>query len=372
MKIGIDYSRGNVSQKTGTENYSYNITKELISCALQDELILYTKDGIKSDIKNTPKEKEKIINLPRLWTQLGLAAECLVNPPDVLFIPAHTMPVVRWPSLKTVVTIHDLGAEFLPQYHKFPQKLYLNKSTVYAVKNATKIIAVSEATKTDLIKKMHCDIEKITVIPEAYDNQVYKIITDNEKIENVFKKYNLPEQIILFVGTIQPRKNILRALKAFAIAKKEGKIPHTFVLVGKKGWLNEEIYEFPKKEGIEKYVRFLGFVPSEEVSLLLNKAEIFLFPSLFEGFGIPLLEAMACGCPVITSKSSSMPEVVGEAALLINPTDEIEISQVIINLLKNKNKQKELKEKGLKQVQKFSWANSAKKTYELLKTVGQK
>lgn len=177
MIIGFDASRAFVSEPTGTENYSLELLKSLLKIDRKNFYRIYVNPFNMSSRKEIPRQARndrgkrnyefKPIWWPRLWTQGGLAWECLINPPDVLFIPAHTLPIIRRPNLKTVVTIHDLGAEYLPQYHQFPQKYYLNWSTIYAVKNATRIIAVSQNTKKDLITKLQCDAQVIRVIYEG-------------------------------------------------------------------------------------------------------------------------------------------------------------------------------------------------------------
>lgn len=171
MVIGFDASRAFVEERTGTENYSYQLLKALLKIDRKNFYKIYVR-SLPQDEQLPKNATFTVISWPRLWTQGGLALDCLKNPPDVLFIPAHTMPVIRRSNLKTVVTIHDLGAEYLPEYHQFPQKHYLNWSTVYAVKHATRIIAVSESTKRDLLTKLHCDGKKINVIYEAYRDSV--------------------------------------------------------------------------------------------------------------------------------------------------------------------------------------------------------
>ena len=169
MHVAIDASRAFVEDPTGTERYSLRLIEALSKLDRKNRYTLYVRN-YQFPITNfqLPNNFQfKVIPLKRFWTQVGLALECLLNPPDVLFIPAHTLPIIRRPGLKTVVTIHDLGSEFLPQAHQFPQKLYLNWSTVYAVRHATHIIVVSQSTKKDLIKKLHCDTRKIKVIYEA-------------------------------------------------------------------------------------------------------------------------------------------------------------------------------------------------------------
>lgn len=170
MLIGIDASRAFTPQRTGTENYSLKLIDTLTKLDKKNNYTLYVRDTpLHRDLKLPKNFRVKVISLAYLWTQVGLAFECLFNPPDVLFVPAHTMPVIRRPALRTVVTIHDLGSEFLPQYHKFPQKIYLNWATNFAVKYATRLIAVSKHTKNDLVKKLGCDPKKIAVIYEAYN-----------------------------------------------------------------------------------------------------------------------------------------------------------------------------------------------------------
>lgn len=372
MLIGIDFSRATKSEKTGTENYSYHLTKELVSLDKHNKFRLYCKNTPDFPFLKNPSVQVKQIKLPRLWTQVGLALECLINPPDILFIPAHTMPVLRRPDLKTIVTIHDLGAEFLPQYHQFPQKLYLNSSTEYAVSHATHLIAVSDSTKKDLINTLHCDAEKISVIYESYDNSIFKRVEDQEKLQAVKNKYNLSGDFVLFVGTIQPRKNLERAIKAFAKAKTQNNLPHKFILVGKSGWLNEELYKLPEKLGLKNDIVFLGYVPNDDLPSLYSLATAFLFPSLFEGFGIPLLEAMACGCPVVTSDTSSMPEVVGDSALQIDPQKEEKITDALTDLLTDEEKRKFYIQKGLVRVKQFSWSKTASETQQLIEKVALK
>lgn len=173
MVIGFDASRAFVNEPTGTENYSLELLKSLLKIDRKNFYRIYVnpyRANLKSQMANLKLNgnfEVKPIWWPRLWTQGGLAWECLTNPPDVLFVPAHTLPAIRRPNLKTVVTIHDLGAEYLPQYHQFPQKYYLNWSTIYAVKNADRIIAVSQNTRKDLITKLQCDTEVIRVIYEG-------------------------------------------------------------------------------------------------------------------------------------------------------------------------------------------------------------
>src|SRR3989344_9258843 len=215
MKICIDASRIALEERTGTENYTDKLIEKIRELDRSNKYILYFNKTPKYFEISQQNVSTRVIPMTRLWTQFRLALECLVNPPDILFVPAHTIPVIRWPKLKTIVTVHDLGAEFLAQYHQFPQKLYLNWSTKFVAGNATHLIAVSEATKKDLIKRMKVDPGKITVVPEAVD-QSFFYERGSKEIMQVKKELGITKAYLLFVGTIQPRKNLLRLIEAFS------------------------------------------------------------------------------------------------------------------------------------------------------------
>lgn len=339
MLIGIDASRAFIKEKTGTENYSYNLIQKLIEIDRKNHYVLYTRENIP---------------WPRFWTQGGLALECLRHPPDLLFIPAHTMPVIRRPSLKVVVTIHGLEYQYLPQYYKFPQKLYLNKSTEYAVHNASHLIAVSQWTKSQLVEKLGAKPEKITV--------VYEGVSQGSAVPEEGLPY------ILFVGTIQPRKNLVRLIEAFSKLQARDQVLN-LIIAGKKGWMYENILAAPKKFGVGKRVKFLGYVSDEELASLYQNALFFVLPSLCEGFGLPVLEAMRLGCPVIASKAGALPEVVGDSGLLVDPYKVEEIAGAMKLMTKNSDLREALREKGFHQVRKFSWQKAARETIKVFEKV---
>ncbi|OGY25833.1 MAG: hypothetical protein A2134_00275 [Candidatus Woykebacteria bacterium RBG_16_39_9b] len=364
MYIGIDASRITAEEKTGTESYSFNLINALQIVDNKNKYTLYLNKPHKYFEPTAKNFTVKYIPFPRLWTQGRLALECLMNPPDVLFVPAHTIPVIRRPSLKTVVTIHDLGAEFLEQYHKFPQKLYLNWSTNYVAKYATHIIAVSESTKNDLIKMFALESSRISVVHEGV-NRRYFSRRGEGKVGQIKKKYGL-ENYLLFVGTIQPRKNLVNLIEAFSKIRLKD---IDLVLVGKPGWLYDEIYKAPKKFGVEDRVKFLGYVPINELPALYSGASGLALVSLYEGFGLPVLEAMAAGCPCLVSNQSSLPEVAGDAALTVDPDDENDIKRGIEELLEDQKTRQELIERGLNRVKKFTWEKAAEKTLAVLEKV---
>ena len=395
MIIGFDGSRAFATNKTGTENYSYQLLSYLAKIDHQNQYLVYLRPGTQGDALRGWPQNFKFITIPspRLWTQFGLAKQTFLDRDlDILFVPSHTLPLIRCPGLKTVVTVHDLGAEYLPQTHQIKQRLYLKFMTDYQIKSATHLIAVSQATKDDLIKKVGVPAEKISVVYEGYNEKLFRP-AKTDTLNTILKQFELkPQEYFLFVGTIQPRKNLERLIKAYsevfvgdgkwgaplsarnetrtsngAASRQDPQKQPKLVLAGSKGWLSEEIYVLPKKLGIETSVKFLGYVPDEKLPALYTGAKAFLFPSLFEGFGLPILEAFACKCPVLTSNISSMPEVAGDATLLINPYSEEEITQGIERLATDEKLRNRLVKEGQKQLKKFSWEKAASQTLEVLK-----
>ncbi|MBI2337847.1 glycosyltransferase family 4 protein [Candidatus Daviesbacteria bacterium] len=432
MVIGFDGSRVFEGNRTGTENYSYQLLKALAKIDNKNQYIVYVRPSdvilgstersrsatpgstdsgrapIKlglarlaeasakrarmTEAKNWPRNFAfKVIPWPRFWTQGGLAFQTFKDRLDVLFVPAHTLPLVRRPGLKTVVTVHDLGSEYLPSMHQVKQRVYLGLMQKFQLKTATKIIAVSKATKEDLVKRIGIDPEKVSVIYEGYDRSKFKIQNSKFKIDQTIKKYNLEYQkYFLFVGTVQPRKNLERLIKAFSViarsettkqssqVKSQIKIATLpsqtrvarndnveLVIAGSKGWMSDEIYALPKKLGIEEKVKFLGYVPEEDLPALYCGAIALTFPSLFEGFGLPILEAQACGCPVLTSNVSSMPEVAGKGAVYVNPYSVEEIAEGMKKVQSAKCKVQSVKA-GLENVKRFSWEKCAEETLKVL------
>lgn len=395
MIIGFDGSRAFVEKPTGTERYSFELLRALLQIDKKNRYIIYVRKGAVESVSAKSiigKGNCKLVEipLPRLWTQVGLAVRTWIDKLDLLFVPAHTLPILRKTGLSTVVTIHDLGYEYLPQYHQFPQKIYLNWSTEYAVKSASKIIAVSKATEVDLISKLHCDIDKIKVVYEGvrYTNRDsngglrdIKIYNDrigkNEK--EIFKKYAVKKPYILAVGTLQPRKNYIRLIEAFAKIKKFGEFEDLqLIICGKKGWKWEEILAAPEKYGVLGKVLFLGHVPDEYLVSLYQNAVSLAMPSFYEGFGLPVLEAMALGCPVVVSQTSSLSEVAGEAGILVNPDETDSIVSGIMKVLRaykenKKGKKDNLYEimikKGYSRAKEFTWERAARETLEVFNNI---
>ena len=364
MIIGYDGSKLGYVHKTGTENYATILLQNLLQIDQQNHYRVYLSQANGGSYLQQPNVEAKVINYPRLWTQMGLAKEVAVHQPDVLFIPAHTMPILHRPSLRCVVTIHDLGYEYLPQYHQFPHKLYLNRTTEFAARHATKLIAVSEFTKQDLIRKLGVPAERVSVVYEGVDLEANRRPSE-ERINQVKKKHNLARPYIVFVSTIQPRKNLVRLIEAFAqIANQFPQLD--LVLAGGKGWLSDDIYATPSQLKIENRVKFLGYIDESDKPALYSGAEITAFVSLFEGFGLPVLESMACGTPTVVANTSSLPEVAGDASILVNPTETADIAHGLKKVLSEPKLRQQLIDRGFVQAKKFNWQTAAEQTLQVL------
>ena len=229
-----------------------------------------------------------------------------------------------------------------------------------------KIIAISENTKNDLINLYRIAPERIKVIYVAAD-EVYRPMENPERTAHIRQKYTLPDRFILFVGVIEPRKNIVRLIKAYNQIK--GKIQQKLIIVGKKGWLYEDVFKTVDRLSLNQDVNFLGYVPKEDLAFLYTACDLFIYPSLYEGFGLPPLEAMACGAPVISSNTSSLPEVVGDAGILVTPTSTEELSAAMYKVLTDENLRNEMKLKGLERAKLFSWKKTAQETIKIYEEI---
>jgi len=242
--------------------------------------------------------------------------------------------------------------------------MYLRTLLPKSIKNADMIIAVSENTKKDIINCFNISSDKIQVVYEGVDD-FFKIINDKGRLEQVRKKYNISKDFILNVSMITPRKNLITLIKAFKLLRDSKNIKCQLVIAGGKGWWYEDVFKTVSALRLEDEVIFTGYVPDEDLLYLYNAATLFAYPSLYEGFGLPILEAMSCGCPVVASNVSSIPEVCEDAALMINPKDVEELSQAMYKLIIEGSLRQMLIKKGLERVKQFSWRKTAEQTLEI-------
>ncbi|PIP57002.1 glycosyl transferase family 1 [candidate division WWE3 bacterium CG22_combo_CG10-13_8_21_14_all_39_12] len=374
ITIGVDASRAFSDFRTGTENYSYQIIKSFANSESPYNFKLYTRTDSTQEYGEIFSREGffgKKIAFPVMWTQGGLALETWVSPPDLLFVPAHVIPFLKNIAVPTIVVVHDIRTEFLPHHNDWRQKLYLNP-LIERIRAglATHIIAVSQSTKNDIVKELRVDPDKVSVVYEGVDrNRFSPDLRANVQSSGAIKeRYGLKKPYLLFVGTVQPRKNLERLIEACSQVPiiTSGQID--VVIVGKKGWLAEDIYTAPARFGIESQVKFLDYVNDDDLPYLYANAQSFVFPSLYEGFGLPVLEALSVGVPVVTSQISSLPEVGGDLALYVDPFDTSSIAQGIIESLGLTLDE----EKINSHLQKFTWSEAGRKTLEIIDKVIQR
>lgn len=369
--IGIDGSRAVIAHRTGTEYYSASLLEALTRLpeAGQYRFVLYV---------NTARANEAIerlgfplptnwriraIPLRRLWTHLRLSAEMLQKPPDVLFVPSHVVPLL--PPRRAVVTIHDLGYLKYPQAHTTASRLYLHLSTFFSARTASRVIAISQATKRDLIRHYGVRPGKISVIYHGRD-PIFVPITDRGKLQDVAAKYGVSAPYCIHVGTLQPRKNLGLLVETWDILRRRREQPPQLLLAGKRGWLYNSLFESVQSRGLGDLIRFADYVERDDLPALYSGAAALTFPSLYEGFGLPPLEAMSCGTPVLASTATSVPEVVGYGGILLDPHDPAAWAHAILRLLPDSGLQAELRRKGLQRAAQFTWERSAMQTLHVL------
>ncbi len=274
---------------------------------------------------------------------------------DLLHSPVYVGPLVS--ACPFVVTIHDLSFLFFPQSFRAMNRNYLQTFTRLSVRRAQRVIAVSESTKRDLVQLYGLSPAKVDVVHNGVDDSFRPLPAD--QVTAFRRRAGLPDRFILFVGTLEPRKNVVHLVEAYALLPKER--PPLF-LVGGKGWFYDEIFARVEALNLSGEVHYVGYVPAGDLPMWYNAADLFVYPSLYEGFGLPPLEAMACGTAVVASTASSLPEVVGEAGLLVDPSDTEALATAMEQVLSDRGVQEQMQAASLAQAQSFSWAETARRT----------
>ncbi len=359
MNIAFDASDICTGRADGTTRYTRELIARLPKLAEGDTWHMYGPCA--SSLPNW-----HAIPFPAAWTQTRFAWELLKDNPDVLFMPIQQLPILRRPRMKTVAVIHDLAFhEYGPQF-RTKDWLLLQTFSAQVAREADAIIAVSEATKQD-IKKYYGREKSVHVVHHGIDYSRFRIFSDAEKkdgLKKIQKKYpDIKKPYLLFVGQIQPRKNIERLVEAFELVQDLGL---QLVIAGGHGWNNKEIYNRIEHSSAGKRIVVTGAVPDELLPILYANAEAFILPSLQEGFGIPLIEAAACGTPVITSNCSSMKEIMEHAGVLVDPLSSQSIADGIRYALKNIS---EIARACIERSQQFSWDHTAAETLRIIKEV---
>lgn len=353
------------SAKSGAWQVIKNIILELKNIDQTNQYLIFVEKTYTEDFGKLPDNfkivrapitaKQPILNI--LWHGFVLPFLIIKFKVDLLHLPWHSVAFFI-KTKPTILTIHDITEYRLPNHYSKFRVLYRKIMLPVSSRLADKIIAVSEYTKNDVNKFLKVPKDKIDVVYNA-SNKRYVLLDKLKSKEYIFSKYGIDGDFILYVGQIQhPNKNLIPLLQAYNNMKSAGKLKHKLVLVGKKHHTGNIVYETVKELNLDKDVKFTGYVPDDDLPYFYNSADLFIYPSLFEGFGIPVIEAMSCGCPVITSNTSSLPEVAGDAGILINTNDVAEITKSMA-ILNNPTKKDEMIKKGFERIKMFSWKNSA-------------
>lgn len=360
LTIAIDASRTTTAKRTGTENYALKLTRALLALDSSHRFVLYFRDKPPASLfAARPHVTQHVIPALRAWTHTRLALALWRARPDVVFVPAHTLPLA-FPG-RAVVTVHDLGYKYFPEAHPSLARRYLEWTTRFSARRAARVLADSLATAKDLAAHYRIPEHKMSVVYPGVDEDLHPI-TDGTALAAMRRRYNLPERYLLFVGTLQPRKNIARIVQAYARWRKGFSGERVaLVLAGQQGWL----YDPTWTAGVEGVI-LPGYIDDADVAALYSGALGLVFPSLHEGFGFPILEAMRCGIPVITSATSSMPEVAGKAARLVNARDVDAIAEAIHQIVTDEELRADLIAKGHTQAEQFTWTRAAEQVLHVL------
>jgi glycosyltransferase involved in cell wall biosynthesis len=416
MIIGIDASRANRSHKSGTEWYSYYLIKELAKIDSKNQYVLYSDQPLRGGLLDLTSDNpsqdrldfeidkhgyQKLISphnnfqgkvlswpLKFFWTQGRLSWEMFTRKPDVLFVPAHALPLIH--PKKSVVTIHDIGYKedknlyskekigYEPRAwdwlilsltggkHRATSLDYLDWSTNFALKSAAKIITISDFSKQEIIKHYQTDPKKIVVVHNGYNDDLFHQNYDDKKLTSVLDTYGIERPYIFYVGRLEKKKNIASLVEAFAIAKHDPNFKHKLYLVGDASFGYDEIKYLINEFDLVGEVVTTGWVEEAHLPYIFKGADAFIFPTKYEGFGIPLLQAMAAGTPIAASDVSAIPEIAGDAALLFDPENVKDISEKILKIVKNKELKDKLRQAGLKRVSQFSWEKCAQETLKVI------
>lgn len=359
MIIGVDASRAVKVAKTGTEHYSWELLKELVQLPSEHTFRLYAPHLPKNPF---PEERceWRVIPERRLWSQIALAKEVKSDPPDVLFVPSHVIPLLT--NVPSVVTIHDVAYKYYPKAYSSFDRRYLEFTTGISISKAKKVIVPTHATANDIQKYYKAETEKITVIPHGYNSDVFKPLPKSGS------PYQYP--YIFFVGRIETKKNVLRLIEAFALLSKQEKTLH-LVLAGKPGLGSEDVTARIQSlaEEVKQKIHLIGYIDDHDLARHLAHAKVFVFPSLYEGFGIPVLEAMAVGCPVVCSNTPALVEIGKDVATVLPPDNSLSWAAAVQRIIDNPELAANMSEKGIKRASEYSWRISAEKTLEVLNNV---
>jgi len=375
MRIGIDYTAA-LRQGAGIGRYTRQLVRALLALDTRNEYVLLTASG---GLRATHLSFQSIaehanvrrIDLPLsdrslniLWHRLRLPlwVELVSGALDVFHSPDFALPPVH--RARTLLTVHDLSFMRVPECSAPGLRSYLLRVVPASVRRADVVLADSESTRMDMIELLGVDPDRVRVIYAGVE-PCFQRVRDQSVLEAVRNRYRLPARFVLGLGTLQPRKNFERLIAAYAQMRGEARSGLKLVIAGGLGWMCEGIFRRVEELGLQDEVLFSGYVADEDLPALYSMAEVFAFPSLYEGFGLPPLEAMACETPVVASNVSSLPEVLGDAALSVDPLDVPTLAQAMLRVLNDAALRAALVRRGVAQARKFTWEQAAGKLLEV-------
>ncbi len=379
MKIAIDARVLMDPQYSGVPEYVYNLISSLVAIDQQNEYLLFYNSAHQVTLPNfnTPNLRYIGRQIPNKFLNYGLfkvlgypTIEKLIGEPVDLWFMPHLNFIAKKPATKSILTVHDLSFLRYPEFFSMRKNIWHRAINAKALVNGfDKVVAVSEQTKRDLIDLTGVASEKISVIYGAASAEFKVLAKDDRALQSTKQKFNLPARFILSLGTIEPRKNLLALIKAYESMRAQNPdlADVQLIIAGGSGWNSAAIYKAIATSPYRQDIKLLGYVDRSDKVALYNLASVLAFPSLYEGFGIPPLEAMACGCPVVASWGTSLAEVIGEAGLLIDPYDINDLSAALTQVLQNNALADQLSRLGGLQASKFSWQRSAEAYLKLFK-----
>ena len=372
-RIGLNAHLLNLSgnyRSAGINWYIYNLLKNLTPISDLDYTVFLSDRRAREHFDSISLSQSR---LPTHRPIVRIAWEQFVQPfvlhrerIDLLHALAFAGPLAI--SIPWVVTVYDLSFIRYPQSFNAANRIYLRWAIRNSLRRANRVIAISESTRRDLYATFGTSLEKTAVVYCGAD-PAFAPSQDRQAIAALRARRGLPDKMILHVGTIEPRKNIARLIRAFARAKRAAQLPHRLVLIGARGWKYAEVDAVIEQEQLKDDVIFAGYVAQDELPLWYRAADLFVYPSLYEGFGLPPLEAMASGTPVVCSNAASLPEVVGDAAIQVSPENEAALADAIVRALTDGTLREQMVARGLAQAAKFSWARAARETTDVYRSV---
>jgi len=389
MKIGIDAQtilNPEMGEAAGLGHYTYQLIRYLLKIDSRNEYVLFFSCQVrKKDIEKLKKLKKPNVKikyfpfsyykkfLPGVYSELLTTAIFAREKLDILHVPGGRVP--RSYKGKTVVTAYNLAVKKFPEFFSKKQVLKFRLKPP-AFNKADAVIAVSDSARKDLEEEFKVDKNKIQIISNSFDEKFFRDATIGE-IQKVKNKYGIEGEYLFFMNTIKPLNNLTRLIEVFAKLKvvlrtKRPRPHYKLVLAGKDGWLSHQIRQIAKDYGLKNHIIFTGYAPPKDLNALFGGADVFVFTPLYEEFGAPVLEAMACGTPVVCSNVSSLPEIAGDAALLVDPYDTNAAKEAILRILEDQKVREELKKKGKEQARKFHWEKTAMQTLNLYRKLNSK